>query len=166
MSKQRVANGPFGPIQITFDGWPHVIGRVQGAGIPTATVVPNRDYGAINLNGQPVPTGRKSHSWWDPRRKSRTRTAQVADRTYELRPTALCKAELRRNGVVIAHAQSSLRAYFPGRTIPGLDATIRWSGGVDPTDVAIGQAMAVTFGVGSPGALQRIVFFWADNLSI
>ncbi|MET8625985.1 hypothetical protein ABZW30_19895 [Kitasatospora sp. NPDC004669] len=163
LSQQQVVDGPFGPIQINYDRWPSVIARVHGTGIPAVTVVPDRDHGAMNINGQNVPTRRNS-SGWDPRRKSRTRTALVADRSYELRPTALRRAELRRNGVLIAHAHGTLRSYSPGRTIPGLDARVTWSQGVDPTDVAIGQAMVVGFGAGAPGALLRSLLFWADNL--
>ncbi|MER7580462.1 hypothetical protein [Kitasatospora sp. NPDC097691] len=153
--QQRVINGPFGPIQVSHDRWPSVVARVQGAGMPTVTVVPDRDHGAMNVNGQNVPI----------RRKSRTRTAVLGDRTYELRATSLRRAELRRNGVRIADARGSYRAYAPGSTIPGLDARIDWSQGIDPTDVAVAQSMVLAFGAGAPGAVLRTVFFWVDNFS-
>ncbi|MFF4813425.1 hypothetical protein ACFY2K_02460 [Kitasatospora sp. NPDC001309] len=123
--------------------------------MPTVTVVPDRDHGAINVNGHNVPTTRKS----------RTRTAVLGDRTYELRATSLRKAELRRNGAVIAHAQGSFRSYAPGSSIPGLHAEVTWSQAIDPTDVAVGQAMVLAFGAGAPGIVLRTVFFWTDNLT-
>ncbi|MER6301822.1 hypothetical protein ABT247_19985 [Kitasatospora sp. NPDC001539] len=154
--RQRVVNGPFGPIRISHDRRPSVIARVQGAGMPTVTVVPDREHGAMNINGQNVPMSRT---------RNRTRTAVVGDRSYELRPTSLRRAELRRNGTLVAHARGSFRSYAPGNTIPGLDARITWSQGVDPADVAVGQAMVVGFGAGAPGAVLRTVFFWVDNLT-
>ncbi|MEU1285361.1 hypothetical protein [Kitasatospora sp. NPDC005856] len=153
--QQRVIDGPFGPIQVGYDRWPSVVARVQGSGVPTVTVVPDRDHGAINVNGHNVPTTRKS----------RTRTAVLGDRGYELRSTGLRRAELRRNGELIARARGTFRSYAPGRTVPGLDAEVTWSQGIDPTDVAVGQAMVLAFGAGAPGAVLRTVFFWYDNLS-
>ncbi|MEU8923836.1 hypothetical protein AB0D10_23310 [Kitasatospora sp. NPDC048545] len=153
--QQRVIDGPFGPIQLSHDRWPSVVARIQGAGMPTVTVVPGRDHGALNINGHSIPTSRKS----------RTRKAVLGDRTYELRSTGLRRAELRRNGTLIAHAHGSFRSYAPGSTIPGLDARITWSQGIDPTDVAVGQAMVVGFGAGAPGAVLRTVLFWVDNLT-
>ncbi len=163
MSKlqQRVIDGPFGPIQISHDRWPSVVARVHGTGMPTVTVVPNRDHGAMNVNGQNIPMS--SGGGWGARRKSRTRTARVGDRTYELKPTSMRKAELRRNGVLIANAHGTLRSYAPGRGIPGLDARVKWTQAIDPTDVAIGQAMVLAFGAGAPGALSRTLLFWIDN---
>ncbi|WP_030247005.1 hypothetical protein [Streptomyces sp. NRRL S-350] len=154
--QQRLMDGPFGPIRISHDRWPSVIAHVQGAGMPTVTVVPDRDHGAMNINGHPVPTSRA---------RNRTRTAVVGDRTYELRPTSLRRAELRRNGTLIAHARGTFRSYGPGNGIPGLDARVNWSQGIDPTDVAVGQGMVLAFGAGAPGAFLRTVFFWVDNLS-
>ncbi|MFD7902738.1 hypothetical protein ACFV4F_42045 [Kitasatospora sp. NPDC059722] len=161
LSQQRVADSPFGPLQISHDRWPSVIVRLTGAGIPTVTAVPDREHGALSVNGHHVPTVRGSRGW-DPRRKARTRTALVGARGYELRPTGLCRAELRRDGAVIGRASSGLGAYSPFRSIPGIDAKIAWSPGVDPTDVAVGQAMVVTFGAGAPGAFQRCFMFWLD----
>ncbi|WP_188303250.1 hypothetical protein [Streptomyces sp. CBMA123] len=123
--------------------------------MPTVTVVPDRDHGAMNIGGHNVPMSRKS----------RTRTAVVGDRTYELRSTSLRRAELRRNGVLIAHARGTYRSYAPGRSIPGLDAKVTWSHGIDPTDVAVGQSMVIGFGAGAPGVVLRTIFFWYDNLS-
>ncbi|MEU4115902.1 hypothetical protein AB0F71_15580 [Kitasatospora sp. NPDC028055] len=154
--QQRVIDGPFGPIQISHDRWPSVVARVQGAGIPAVTVVPDRDHGAMNMGGHNIPTSRA---------RNRTRTAVVGDRTYELRPRGLRRAELRRNGTLIAHAHGTFRSYAPGRTIPGLDAKVTWSQGIDPTDVAVGQAMVLGFGAGAPGIILRTIFFWYDNLS-
>ncbi|AUY49889.1 hypothetical protein [Streptomyces sp. CB01881] len=154
--QQRVVDGPFGPMQISHDRRPSVVARVQGAGMPTVTVVPDRDHGAMNINGHNIPTSRT---------RNRTRTAVVGDRSYELRPLSLRRAELRRNGTLIAHARGSFRSYAPGSTIPGLDAGITWSQGIDPTDVAIGQAMILGFGAGAPGVILRTVFFWVDNLT-
>ncbi|MFJ8625426.1 hypothetical protein ACIRD3_21615 [Kitasatospora sp. NPDC093550] len=156
LSQQRVVDGPFGPIRIDYDRWPSVVARVHGAGTPVVTVVPDREHGAMNVNGHSVPTGKG---------RSRTRTALVGDRGYELRATGLRKAELWRGGTLIAHAHGSFRAYAPGRTIPGLDARVTWSQGVDPTDVAIGQAMVVGFGAGAPGGLLRFLMFWIDDLT-
>ncbi|WP_030057951.1 MULTISPECIES: hypothetical protein [Streptomyces] len=124
--------------------------------MPTVTVVPDRDHGAINMGGHNIPTSRT---------RNRTRTAVVGDRTYELRPKGLRRAELWRNSTLIAHARGSFRSYAPGHTIPGLDARITWSQGIDPTDVAIGQAMILGFGAGAPGAVLRTIFFWVDNLT-
>ncbi|MGW2250161.1 hypothetical protein ACWCXH_08170 [Kitasatospora sp. NPDC001660] len=161
LSQQRVVGSPFGPVQISHDRWPSVIARVSGAGIPAVTALPDRDRGGLTINGQHVPTALGTRGW-DPRRKARTRTALVGARGYELRPTALCRAELRRDGVVIGRAQGTFRSYSPFRGIPGIDAVVTWSPGVDPTDVAIGQAMVVAFGAGAPGAIQRCLMFWLD----
>ncbi|MFF2080350.1 hypothetical protein ACFVXG_37025 [Kitasatospora sp. NPDC058162] len=154
--QQRVIDGPFGPIQISHDRWPSVIARVEVSGIPTVTVVPDRDHGAMNMGGHTIPTSRT---------RNRTRTAVVGDRTYELRPRGLRRAELRRNGTLIAHARGSFRSYAPGNTIPGLNAKVTWSQGIDPTDVAVAQAMVLAFGAGAPGIILRTIFFWYDNLT-
>ncbi|MBV6696665.1 hypothetical protein [Kitasatospora aureofaciens] len=161
LSQQRMADSPFGSVRINYDRWPTVIARVHGEAIPAVTVMPDREVGALAINGQNVPTKRNSRGW-DPRRKARGRTALVGDRGYELRPTGLCRAELRRNGALIARAQGTLRSYSPFRTIPGIDAKLSWSQGVDPTDVAVAQAMVVAFGAGAPGALGRCFLFWLD----
>ncbi|WP_031068791.1 hypothetical protein [Streptomyces sp. NRRL WC-3742] len=156
-------DGPFGPIQIDYDPWPSVVARIHGPGIPAVIAVPDRRHGRINFGGHSVPTS-QNRSRWNPRRKSRAWTAVVGERTYELRPTTLRRAEVRRNGTVIARASSTLRSYSPGSTIPGRHARLTWSQGLDPTDVAIAQALVLTFGAGAPGALLRIFFFWYDNV--
>ncbi|GHF28227.1 hypothetical protein GCM10018790_02040 [Kitasatospora xanthocidica] len=162
LSQHQTAESPFGPIQIDYDRWPSVVARLHGAGIPVVTVVPGREHGAMTLNGHHVPAKERA-SGWDPRRKARTRTALLGDRTYELRPVSLRRAELRRNGVLIAEARGGLRSYSPGRSIPGLGARVAWSHGVDPTDVAVGQAMVLAFGAGAPGAVLGALLFWVDN---
>ncbi|KJS54015.1 hypothetical protein [Streptomyces rubellomurinus] len=162
LSQHRVLDSPFGPIRIDYDRWPAAVARMTGAGIPTVTMALDRQHGALNVGGQSVPT-HEGNTDWDPRRKANTRTALVGGRRYELRPTALCRAELRCDERVIGHARGTLRSYGPGRGIPGIDARVTWSPGVDPTDVAVGQAMVLTFGAGAPGALQRVLMFWIDN---
>ncbi|MFF5018624.1 hypothetical protein [Streptomyces sp. NPDC001165] len=84
----------------------------------------------------------------------------VGERTYELRPTSLRRARLLRNGTPIAEARGTLRSYASLRDIPGIDARLTWSHGLDPTDVAIGQAMVVAFGAGAPGALATFISSW------
>ncbi len=62
-----------------------------------------------------------------------------------------------RDGLRIAEAHGTLAAYSPWRTIPGVDARLTWHGGVDQTDVAIGQAMVIGFGAGAPGVILTLV---------
>lgn len=162
LSQHRTADSPFGLIRISYDRWPAVIALVQGPGMPPVTVRPGREHGHIKVDGQVVPTRRGSDSRWALRRRTRTRTAVVGARTYELRPTSLCRARLLRNGTPIAEAHGTLGAYGPLRSIPGIDARLTWSHGLDPHDVAIGQAMVVAFGAGAPGALTSLVSFWLD----
>ncbi|MFD7162308.1 hypothetical protein [Streptomyces violascens] len=160
LSQHRTADSPFGPIRISYNPGPAVIALIQGPGMPPVTVVPGRDHGQIKLNGQVIPTRRRKSNRWALCRRSRTRTAAVGERTYELRPVSLRQARLLRNGTLIAEAQGTLRSYASLRDIPGIDARLTWSHGLDPTDVAIGQAMVVAFGAGAPGALASIASFW------
>ncbi|MER6068123.1 hypothetical protein ABT187_04535 [Streptomyces sp. NPDC001817] len=162
LSQHRTADSPFGPIRISYDRWPSVIALVQGPGMPPITVRPDREHGWIKVDGQVVPTRRGSDSRWALRRRTRTRTAVVGERTYELQPTSLCRARLLRNGTPIAEAHGALSSYGLFRTIPGIDARLIWSPGLDPYDVAIGQAMVVAFGAGAPGALASLVAFGFD----
>ncbi|MER5549848.1 hypothetical protein [Streptomyces sp. NPDC002589] len=161
LSQHRTADSPFGPIRISFNpGLLTVIALVQGPGMPPVTVVPGRDIGAISINRQVIPTRRGSDGSWALRRRTRTRTALMGDRSYELRPTGLRRARLLRNGTPIAEARGTLRSYVSLRDIPGLDARLTWSHGVDPTDVAIGHAMVFAFGAGAPGALVSLASIW------
>ncbi|WP_280725939.1 hypothetical protein [Kitasatospora sp. MAA4] len=162
LSHHFVADSPFGPVRISHDGWPSVIALVQGPGMPNVTVRPGRDDGGLSINRQTVSTDRSAARRWDPRRSARTRTARVGDRGYELRPTGLRRARLLRDGTPIAEARGTLRSYSPFRDIPGSDARLSWTPGVDPTDVAMGQALVVAFGAGAPGALTALTFFWLD----
>lgn len=164
LTKHRVAESPFGQIRISHDSWPSVIARVQGPGMPTVTVLPDRDSGGMSVNGQHVPLKRRNRGW-DPRRITRTRSALVGDRGYELRPIGLCRSQLLRDGELIADTYGTLRSYSPFREIPGIDARLTWSPGADPTDVAIGHAMVVAFGAGAPGTLASLTFFWLDWLN-
>lgn len=127
--------------------------------MPAVTVLPSR---GLSVNGERVPTEQGVGRWWDPRRKARTCTVRVGDRGYELRPTGLFRARLLRDGTPIAGAYGGLRSYSPVRTHPGIDARLNWSPGVDPTDVAVGQAMVIAFGAGAPGALARVLLFWLE----
>ncbi|MFI2202739.1 hypothetical protein ACH47Z_18545 [Streptomyces sp. NPDC020192] len=165
LSQHRTADSPFGPIRISFNRGPAVIALVQGPGMPPVTVVPGRDHGQIKVDGQVIPTRRGNGKRWALRRRSHTRTAVVGERTYELRPTGLCRARLLRNGAPIAEAHGTLSAYLSLRGIPGIDAQLTWSHGLDPTDVAIGQAMVFAFGAGAPGALATIVSSLLDIFS-
>jgi hypothetical protein len=159
LSQHRMADSPFGPIRISRDRWPSVIALVQGSNMPTVSVMTGRDSGGgMGVDGQHVPVSRSSG--WDPRRIARTRSVLVGERGYELRPTGWCRAQLLRNGILIADAYGTLVSYLPFREVPGIDARLAWRPGVDPTDVAIGQAMVVGFGAGAPGALATIIFFW------
>ncbi|MGW2814084.1 hypothetical protein [Streptomyces sp. NPDC001415] len=160
LSQHRTADSPFGPIRISYNPGPAVVALIQGPGMPPVTVVPGRDHGQIKLNGHVIPTRRRNTNRWALRRRSRTRTAVVGGRTYELRPVSLRQARLLRNGTLVAEARGTLRSYASLRDIPGIDARLTWSHGLDPTDVAIGQAMVVAFGAGAPGALASIVSFW------
>ncbi|WP_280692761.1 hypothetical protein [Kitasatospora sp. GAS204B] len=162
LSKHRMVDSPFGPIRISHDSWPSVIALVQGEGMPAVTVLPDRDHGAMSVDGRRVTTSRRTDRRWDPRRAARTRNALVGGRGYELRPTGLCRARLLRDGTPIAEARGTLLSYSPFQQIPGIDARLTWSHGVDPTDVAIGQAMVVAFGAGAPGALTTLAFCWLD----
>ncbi|MEU6509992.1 hypothetical protein [Streptomyces sp. NPDC046942] len=162
LSQHRTAESPFGPIRISYDRWPAVIALVQGPGMPPVTVRPGREHGWIKVDGQVIPTRRGSDSRWALRRRTRTRTAVVGERTYELRPTGLCRARILRDGMPIAEAHGTLGAYGPLRGIPGIDARLTWSHGLGRYDVAIGQAMVVAFGAGAPGALATIASFWLD----
>ncbi|MER6026283.1 hypothetical protein [Streptomyces sp. NPDC001851] len=165
LSQHRTADSPFGPIRISYDRWPSVVALVQGPGMPPVTVRPDREHGWIKVDGRVIPTRRGSDGRWALRRRTRTRTAVVGERTYELLPTGLCRARLVRNGTPIAEAHGTLSAYGLFRTIPGIDARLTWSHGLDPYDVAIGQALVVAFGAGAPGALATIASFWLDIIS-
>ncbi|GHI04313.1 hypothetical protein AQI88_26105 [Streptomyces cellostaticus] len=160
LSQHRTADSPFGPVRISYNPGPAVIALVQGPGMPPVTVVPGRDHGQIKVDGQVIPMRRGNGNRWALRRRSRTRTAVVRERTYELRPTSLRQARLLRNGTPIAEAHGTLRSYASLRDIPGIDARLTWSHGLDPTDVAIGQAMVLAFGAGAPGALASLAFSW------
>ncbi|WP_280664392.1 MULTISPECIES: hypothetical protein [unclassified Kitasatospora] len=161
-----MADSPFGPIRISHDSWPSVIALVQGEGMPAVTVRPGRDNGGgMSVNGRRVTTSHRTGRRWDPRRAARTRTALVGDRGYELRPTGVCRSQILRNGTPVAEARGTLLSYSPFHEIPGIDARLTWSPGVDPTDVAIGQAMVVAFGAGAPGALTTLAFFWLDFIN-
>ncbi|GHE15430.1 hypothetical protein [Streptomyces alanosinicus] len=163
LSQHRTADSPFGPIRISYNpGLLTVIALVQGPGMPSVTVVPGRDRGAMSINGQVIPTRRGNDGRWALRRRTRTRTALLGERTYELRPTSLRRARLLRNGTHIAEARGTLRSYASLRDIPGLDARLSWSHGLDPTDVAIGQSMVLAFGAGAPGALSSLASFCLD----
>ncbi|MFJ9866804.1 hypothetical protein [Streptomyces sp. NPDC101165] len=165
LSQHRTADSPFGPIRISYNRGPAAIALVQGPGMPPVMVLPDREHGQIKVDGQVIPTRRGNGSRWALRRRSRTRTAVMDERTYELRPTSLRRARLLRNGTPIAEAQGTLRSYASLRDIPGIDARLTWSHGLDPTDVAIGQAMVFAFGAGAPGALASLLSFWLDLIS-
>ncbi|WP_225102542.1 hypothetical protein [Streptomyces sp. CoH27] len=107
-----------------------------------------------------IPTRRGNDGPWALRRRTRTRTALVGGRTYELRPTGLCRARLLRNSTPIAEARGTLRSYVSLRDIPGIDARLTWSHGLEPTDVAIGHAMVFTLGAGAPGVLATLASSW------
>ena len=163
LTQHRTVDSPFGPLRISHDRWPSVVAVIDGQHLPTIKVLPDRDLGGMSVNGRPVPLKRGGRAW-SMRRATRTRTALVGDRGYELRPTGLRSADLLRDGTHIADAHGTLISYSPFREIPGLDAHLRWQPGVDPTDVAVGQAMVVAFGAGAPGALTNLAFFWLDWL--
>ncbi|GAB3976107.1 hypothetical protein GCM10029978_062080 [Actinoallomurus acanthiterrae] len=162
LSQHHEVDSPHGPLRISHDRWPSVLALVDGPGIPAVTVLPGR---GMSMNGQRMPARQGTRRGWDPRRKARTCTVLAGDRGYELRPTGLLRARLLRDGAPIATVRGRLADYSPFRNIPGIDARLSWSDGVDPTDVAIGQAMVVAFGAGAPGALARLVFFWLDWIS-
>lgn len=161
LTRHRAIDSPFGQLRISYDSWPSVIAVLDGPNVPTVKTLPGRDLGGMTFDGRPVPLQRAGRAW-SMTRASRTRTALVGDRGYELRPTGLRRARLLRDGRPIADASGTLRSYSPFREIPGLDARLRWQPGVDPTDVAIGQAMVVAFGAGAPGALANVFLFWLD----
>jgi hypothetical protein len=162
LSQHRMVESPHGRLRISHDRWPSVVALVDGPGIPAVTVLPGR---GMSVNGQRMPARQGTRRGWDPRRKARVCTVLAGDRGYELRRTGLLRARLLRGGVLIATARGRLAGYSPLRNIPGIDARLSWSDGVDPTDVAIGQAMVVAFGAGAPGALARLVFFWLEWIS-
>jgi hypothetical protein len=159
LSRHRTAASPFGPVRISHDRWPSVIVHVEGPGMPAVTVLPGR---GLSVDGRRVPARQGVGSGWDLRRKARACTARVGDRDYLLRPTGLFRARLLRDGTPIAGVRGGLRSYSPVRTLPGIDARLDWAPGVDPTDVAVGQAMVVAFGAGAPGALARLFLFWLE----
>jgi hypothetical protein len=114
----------------------------------------------MSINKQVIPCNRADRNSRHPGRKAQTRTALVGDRTYELRPTGLCRARLFRDGELLAEARDSWLDYSPFREIPGLGARLSWAGWADATDVAIGQSMVVAYGAGAPGAIARILGVW------
>ncbi|MDF2256290.1 hypothetical protein [Streptantibioticus ferralitis] len=157
----RTTDGPFGPVHIRHDPWPAIVVQVQGAGMPTVRVaVPDREHAAMTVNGQRAPLS--SPGRWRLRRKSRTRHATVGNRGYALTPTGLRTSLLLRDGVPIADVLGTLAAYSPLRDLPGNDARLVWHGGIDPTDVAVGQAMVIGFGAGAPGALLGTIHALLD----
>lgn len=164
LSNHRMVDSPLGRIRISYGGWPQVIVAVQSPQMPPVTVLPDRDVGALSIDRQVIPCTTARRSNWNPRRGARTRTAVVGDRAYELRPTGVRRAQLRRNGELLAEARGTWSAYGPLRTIPGLDARLSWAGWADATDVAIGQSMVLAFGAGAPGMLASFVGFCLDLL--
>jgi hypothetical protein len=70
----------------------------------------------MSINKQVIPCRSADRGGWYPRRKARTRTALVGDRAYELRPTGLRRAQLRRNGELLAEARGTWRSYNPFRS--------------------------------------------------
>ncbi|MCD9874745.1 hypothetical protein [Streptomyces guryensis] len=157
LSNHRTAHSPLGLIRITYSNWPGVIVAVQSPQMPPVMVLPDRDVGAMSINKQVIPCRSADRGGWYPRRKARTRTALVGDRAYELMPTGLRRAQLRRNGELLAEACGTWRSYNPFRSVPGLDARLTWAGWADPTDVAIGQSMVIAYGAGAPGAIAGIL---------
>ncbi|MEU2712088.1 hypothetical protein [Streptomyces sp. NPDC007205] len=165
LSNHRTADSPLGSVRISYSDGPGAIVAVQVPHTPIVTVIPDRQIGTMSMDERVIPCTTPRRSRWDPRRTARTRTALVGDRAYELRPTGLRRAQLRRNGELIAEACGTLAAYSPFRTIPGLDAGLAWSGRVDTTDVAIGQSMVIAYGAGAPGGIASFLAIWLDWLS-
>lgn len=153
---------PYGPIRVRHDSMPSVLAVLDGPGIPTVTVLIG---GTITVDGRKAVTDPGIGSPWDPRRSARTSTVKTGTHRYELRPTGLRRARLRRDSTPIARARGTLRAYNPFRSWPGIDATLTWTPDATPQDVAIGQAMVLALGAGAPGALIRIATFWLDWFS-
>jgi hypothetical protein len=162
LSNHRTTDSPLGAIRISYSNGPGVIVAVQAPHMPPVTVVPGRDVGAMSMNKQVIPSPATTRSRWSPRRKARTRTALVGDRVYELRPVGLRRAQLRRDGAIIAQAHGTWSSYNPFREIPGLDARLTWSERVDATDVAIGQSMVVAYGAGAPGGIAALFGIWVN----
>ncbi|MEV5878975.1 hypothetical protein AB0L75_33095 [Streptomyces sp. NPDC052101] len=160
LSNHRTVDSPLGPIRISYSNWPGVIVAVQSPQMPTVTVVPDRDIGAMSIDKQVIPCETAGRGGWNLRRKARTRTALVGDRAYELRPTGLRRAQLRRGGELLAEARGNWLSYSPFRAFPGLDARMTWAGWADATDVAIGQSMVVAYGAGAPGAITSLLGDW------
>lgn len=152
----RTVAGPYGPMRISRAGWPAAVVRVDGPGIPAVTVA----GATIGVDGRRAPT--TTGSGWDPRRKSYTRAVEIGGHRYELRPTGLFHARFTRDAVPVARARGTLLAYNPFRSLPGIDARLTWTPEAAPLDVALGQAMAIAFGAGSPGLLTWLFFFWLD----
>jgi hypothetical protein len=103
---------------------------------------------------------------WTLRRRSRRIRTTVAGRSYELRPIAGRRSRLYRDGTVVADARGGWAAYFPTHLLlPGRHADLTWRPGCDPTDVAVGHALVVGYGAGSPGALINVTWailtFWS-----
>ncbi|MBP2052747.1 hypothetical protein J2Z21_005734 [Streptomyces griseochromogenes] len=157
LSNHRTVDSPLGPIRISYSNWPGVIVAVQSPQMPIVTVLPDRDIGAMAINKQAIPCEKADRNGWNPSRKAQTRTALVGDRAYELRPTGLRRAQLSRNGEILANAWGSWLAYSPFRAFPGLGARLSWAGWADATDVAIGQSMVVAYGAGAPGAIAAFL---------
>lgn len=149
-------------MEIAYDGWPSIVARVSGAGIPAVTILPGR---TIAVDGRRVPTVYGTGSRWDPRRRARTSAVEAGGHRYELRPTGLCHARLTRDAAPVAAARGTLRAYLPFRSFRGVDARLTWEPGATPLDVALGQAMVLAFGAGAPGALAWIITLWLDCVS-
>ncbi|MER6736329.1 hypothetical protein [Streptomyces puniciscabiei] len=157
LSNHRMVDSPLGPIRISYDNWPAAIVAVQAPRMPPVMVRPDREYGSMSIGKQVIPCEKPDRSGWDVRRRVRTRTALVANRAYELRPTGLRRAQLRRDGELLAEARGSWLDHSPFRGIPGLGARLSWAGWADATDVAIGQSMVVAYGAGAPGAIATVL---------
>jgi hypothetical protein len=143
---------PLGPVRILHDRWPSVILHVDGPGMPPVRLVPDTDATSMLVGDIRAPLRHPSR--WALRRRSRTHTATVGNRRYDLKPVGVLRSHLLRDHAVVAEVHGTAVArYSPLSSLPGLKAKIRWRPGCDPTDITVGHALIVSFGAGAPGVL-------------
>lgn len=151
----RMLDGPLGPIRVLHDSWPSVILQVDGPGLPTVRVPPDRDAKTVFVNGQRHPLQQPRP--FALRRRSRRYSTTVDGRVYVFAPRSFRSSQLLRDGIAVAEVRGTLAVYSPFHHLPGLDARITWCGAPDPLDVALGQALVIVFGAGSGGFLTNLV---------
>jgi hypothetical protein len=155
----HTVDGPRGPVRVRVDRWPQGLVAVDGPGMP-AIGLAVLDIGIAALAVDAVKAPLSCPDRWTLRRRSRRIRAEVAGRCYELRPIGGRRSRLTRDGVDVADASGGWAVYLPWHlSLPGQNARLTWRPWCEATDVAVGYALVIGFGAGSPGFLINLA--WA-----